>query len=113
MTAFEKAWDIFKSVYRRVFTNEELQGIANDNHHLLQEPLDPDPSVDFPSQCKQCHAEINSLVEGIPNLCSRCIHPWVEERIMESMEISGLLGGGEADSEVNFKNFRDSMGGMA
>ena len=53
MTAFDRAWDIMKSVYHRVFSDEELQQIANDNQQLLQfqEPLDADPSVDWPSEC--------------------------------------------------------------
>jgi len=58
-------------------------------------PLDPDPSVNFPSQCKQCQNEINNIVEGIPNLCSRCIHPFVDKRITEAMEMAGLFGDGK------------------
>lgn len=97
MTAFDRAWAIVKSVYHRVFSDEERQQIANDNQLLLQfqEPLDHDPSVNWPSECEQCFSEINNMVEGIPKMCSRCLHPWVNERVLDSMEIEGMFGDGK------------------
>ena len=114
MTAFDQAWAIVKSVYQRVFSDEERQQIANDNQQLLQfqEPLDADPSVDWPSECGQCFSEINNMVEGIPKMCSRCIHPWVDKRIMDSMEASGLFGGGETNVDVDFRSYQDKMGDL-
>ncbi len=95
MTAFDRAWDIVKSVYHRLFSDEEIQRIANENQLLLQEPLDPDPTVNFPSECERCFSDINNIVEGIPKLCSKSIHPWVDKRMSDSMEIEGFFGDGK------------------
>tara|TARA_R110002012_G_scaffold108089_2_gene250502 strand:+ start:510 stop:929 length:420 start_codon:yes stop_codon:yes gene_type:complete len=101
MTAFERAWALMKmnTGHRRFFSKKEIQEIAEMNRHLASMnddgPLDPDPSVNFPSQCKQCQNEINNIVEGIPNHCSRCIHPFVDERITDAMEMAGLFGDGK------------------
>ena len=115
MTAFDRACDIVKSVYHRVFSDEELQQIANDNQQLLQfqEPLDADPSVNWPSECQQCFTPINNMVEGIPNMCSRCIHPWVEKRLDDALEASGMFGAGIVDTEIDYRKYRDKMGDLA
>tara|TARA_R100000951_G_scaffold59127_1_gene49794 strand:+ start:6721 stop:7137 length:417 start_codon:yes stop_codon:yes gene_type:complete len=100
MTAFDTAWNLLKmsSGHFRFFSEKEKQGIAELNRHLVSmsgEELDPDPSVNFPSECSECFSEINNLVEGIPNHCSRCIHPFVDKRINDAMETQGLFGDGK------------------
>lgn len=138
MNPFDTAWAFLKmqTGHRRFFSKKEIQEIAEMNRHLASMsddgPLDPDPSVNYPSQCRECFSEINNIVEGIPNHCSRCIHPFVDKRINDAMEIAGLFGDGKpfnlqdamrqdknevnpfdgSASEVDFRTYEDRMRGL-
>lgn len=131
--AFRKAWNLIKSsLYHRVLDEKEIRHVVEMNQQIQATlgPMDADPSVNYPAECHQCHSQINNILEGLPksdqgnSMCSRCIHPWVDERILDSMEIQGLFGddqpfdlnqaleGNETASALDFIAFRDAMGDM-
>lgn len=99
MTAFDTAWNIMKMSTGQVkyFSEEEKREIAEMNRMIanMNEPLDPDPSVNFPSECSDCFYPINNILEGIPSKCSRCLHPHVNQRILDAQEIAGMFGDGK------------------
>ena len=109
MTAFERAWAIFKgqgditSQLDRILSESERKGVAQMNYDATRaNPMvwDEDPSVMFPRECNGCPSlhTIHNWLEGMPTeeggKCSICLEPWIRERIADSMEMSGMFGDG-------------------